>query len=67
MRRSPARINPKLRCPHCAQNTATNAARRVVKTTSDDLLDSRVTGRTPPGLALRRHRQAELVSPHRPL
>ena len=45
VRRSPARINPKLRCPYCARNTATNEARRVVKTTSDDFLGSRVRGR----------------------
>lgn len=46
VRRRPARINSKLHCPYCARTTQTSDARRVLKTTSDEVLGGqRVTGR----------------------
>lgn len=45
VRRNPARINAKMRCPYCARQTPSSDARRVLKTTFDDVLGRKVSMR----------------------
>lgn len=44
-RRSPARINPTFRCPHCSRKSVTANVRRVTKTAFDELTQRRITAR----------------------
>lgn len=45
VRRKPASVNAKLRCPYCARSTPATDARRILKTTFDEVLGRKVTGR----------------------
>lgn len=44
-RRSPARINPTFRCPHCSRRSVTANLQRLTKTAFDELTQQRITAK----------------------